>query len=134
MQNINYTEELKKSIELLEVEQDLSRLLLKEQFNTIYESLKPVNLLKNTLNEVISSPNLIDNIISTLVGLSTGYLSRKIVVGASGNVFRKLMGSVLQFGVTNIIAQHPDTIKSVGQFVVDRVFRKKEMKSNKSND
>ena len=64
MQNINYTEELKKSIEVLEVEQDLSRYLLKEQFNTTYERLKPVNLLKNTLNEVISSPNLIDNIIS----------------------------------------------------------------------
>ncbi len=125
MQNINYTEELKKSIEVLEVEQDLSRYLLKEQFNTTYERLKPVNLLKNTLNEVISSPNLIDNIISTLVGLSTGYISRKIVVGASANVFRKLMGSVLQFGVTNIIAQHPDALKSVGQFIIERIHRKR---------
>ena len=125
MQNINYTEELKKSIEVLEVEQDISRYLLKEQFNTTYERLKPVNLLKNTLNEVISSPNLIDNIISTLVGLSTGYISRKIVVGASANVFRKLMGSVLQFGVTNIIAQHPDALKSVGQFIIERIHRKR---------
>ena len=74
MQNINYTEELKKSIELLEDEQNLNRCLLKQQFYITYESFKPVNLLKNTLNEVISSPNLIDNIISTLVGLSTGYL------------------------------------------------------------
>ena len=128
MQNINYTVELKKSIEIVEVDQNLSRYLLKEQFITTYESLKPVNLLKNTLNEVISSPDLMDNLLGTLVGLSTGYLSRKIVVGASGNVFRKLIGSVLQFGVTNIIAQHPDAIKSVGQFVIERVFRKKEIK------
>jgi len=128
MQNINYTEELKKSIEILEDEQNLNRYLLKEQFITTYESLKPVNLLKNTLNEVISSPDLMDNLLGTLVGMSTGYLSRKIVVGTSGNVFRKLIGSVLQFGVTNIIAQHPDAIKSVGQFVIERVFRKKEKK------
>ena len=128
MQNINYTEELKKSIEILEVDQNLSRYLLKEQFITTYESLKPVNLLKNTLNEVISSPDLMDNLLGTLVGMSTGYLSRKFVVGASGNVFRKLIGSVLQFGVTNIIAQHPDAIKSVGQFVIERVFKKKEKK------
>ena len=126
MQNINYTKELRESIQLLEVEQNLNRCLLKQQFYITYESFKPVNLLKNTLNEVISSPNLIDNVLNTLVGLSTGYLSRKIVVGASGNVFRKLMGSILQFGVTNIIAQHPDTIKSVGQFIVERVFRKKK--------
>jgi len=130
MQNINYTVELKKSIEIVEVDQNLSRYLLKEQFITTYESLKPVNLLKNTLNEVISSPDLMDNLLGTLVGLSTGYLSRKIVVGASGNVFRKLIGSVLQFGVTNIIAQHPDTIKSVGQFVIERIFRKKEKNNN----
>ena len=128
MQNINYTEELKKSIEILEDEQNLNRYLLKEQFITTYESLKPVNLLKNTLNEVISSPDLMDNLLGTLVGMSTGYLSRKIVVGTSGNVFRKLIGSVLQLGVTNIIAQHPDAIKSVGQFVIERVFRKKEKK------
>jgi hypothetical protein len=63
------------------------------------------------------------------LGLATGYLSRKIVVGASGNIFRKLLGSILQFGVTNIVAQHPDVIKSIGQFIFQHIFRKKEINS-----
>ena len=80
-------------------------------------------LLKGTLKDIISSPYLIDNILGTTIGLATGYLSKKIVIGASGNIFRKLFGSAMQFGVTNVVAQHPDTIKSLGQAILH--FHKK---------
>ena len=131
MQKITPTDELKNAIQLLEVEQAAKWLVLKEQFHLTYESLKPVNLFKSTLNEVASSPYLIDNIIGNAVGLATGYLSRKIVVGASGNKFRKLIGFILQFGVANFVAHRPDAIKSIGHFIIQHVFRKKEMNSEK---
>ena len=129
MQKITPTDELKNAIQLLEVEQAANWQLLKEQLHLSFESLKPVNILKSTLKEVASSPYLIDNIIGNAVGLATGYLSKKIVIGASGNIFRKLFGFVLQFGVTNFVAQHPDAIKSIGQFILQHVFQKKEMNS-----
>jgi hypothetical protein len=125
MQNINSTAELKNEIQFLEVDLELKGKLLNEQFHLTYESLKPVNILKRTMNEVSSSPYLIDNILSTGLGLATGYISRKIVIGSSGNIFRKLIGSVLQFGVTNIIAQNPVVIKTVGQFIIQHIFSKK---------
>jgi len=131
MQKITPTDELKNAIQLLEVEQAAKWLVLKEQFHLTYESLKPVNLFKSTLNEVASSPYLIDNIIGNAVGLATGYLSKKIVIGASGNIFRKLIGFVLQFGVANFVAHRPEAIKSIGQFILQHVFRKKEMNSEK---
>ena len=131
MQNITSAAGLKNAIQLLEAEQAVKGQLLKEQFYLTYESLKPVNLLKSTLNDIASSPYLIDNILGTAMGLATGYLSKKIFIGASGNIFRKLFGSILQFGVTNVVAQHPDTIKSFGQFIFQHIFRKKEMNSEK---
>jgi len=48
--------------------------------------LKPVNLLKSTLKDITSSPYLIDNILGTTIDLATGYLSKKLVVRASGNI------------------------------------------------
>ncbi len=126
MQNINSVAGLKNAIQLLEVEQAINGQLLKEQFYLTYESLKPVNLLKGTLKDITSSPYLIENILGTAIGLATGYLSKKIVVGASGNIIRKLFGSVLQLGVTNAVAQHPDGIKSIGQFIFQHIFRKKD--------
>ena len=126
MENITSTIELKNAIQRLKVEQAISRQLLKEQFYFAYESIKPVNLLRNTLYEVASSPHLIDNIIGMAVGMATGYLSRIAVVGVSGNLIKKLFGSVLQLGVTNTVAQHPDKIKSIGQYIFQHILRKKQ--------
>jgi hypothetical protein len=126
MENITSTAGLKKAIELLEAEQDVKLQRLKEQLYPAYESLKPVSLLKSTLKDIRSSPYLIDNIIGTALGLATGYLSKKMVVGASVNRVRKLIGSILQYGITNVVAQHADSIKSYGRYFFQHIFSKKE--------
>ncbi len=131
MQNITSAIGLKNAIQLLEVEQAVNRQLLKEQFHYTYESLKPVNLIKSALNDISASPCLFDNILGAATGLATGYITKKITVGTSGNMFIKLIGSVLQLGVTNIVAQHPEAIKSFGWFLFQHIFSKKEMNSKK---
>ena len=131
MQNITSAAGLKNAIQLLEAEQAYRGQLLKEQFHLTCESLKPLNLLRSTLNDVVSSPYLIDNILSTVLGLATGYFTKKIIIGASGNIFRKIFGSVLQVGVTNVVAQHPDSVKSLGRFIFQHIPRKKERNSKK---
>ena len=126
MENITSSADLKNSIQLLIIEQAILGQQLKEQFFITYESFKPANLLRNTFREVISSPHLIDDILGTAVGLATGFVSKKIVIGASGNLIRKLLGSITQLGVTTVVAQHPDTIKSIGQFIFQHIFRNKK--------
>ena len=126
MENITSAIELKNAIQRLEVEQNIDGQLLKEQFYLTYESLKPINLLRHTIYEISTSPHLIDSILGTAVGLTSGYLSRKIVmIGASGNLVRKLFGSVLQLGVTNVVSQYPEKIKSFGQFIIQHILHKK---------
>ena len=129
MQNINSTAELKNAIELLEVEHALKGRLLKEQFYITYESLKPINVLKRTLKELTSSAYLIDNIPGTIMGLASGYLSKKLFTGGSANIFRKLLGSLLQFGVTNVVAKNSESIKSTGLTIFQHFLQKKIMNS-----
>ena len=129
MQNITSIAELKDAIQLLEVDQNIKGRLLKEQLFLTVESLKPVNLLRNTLKEISTSPYLIDNLSGSAMGLLSGFLSKKIFIGASGNMIRKLIGSVLQFGVTNVVAQNSNIIKSFVQVLFQHFFRKKEMNS-----
>lgn len=126
MQNITSLAGLKDAIQLLEVDQGIKGQLLKEQLYITYESLKPVSLIRHTLKEISSSPYLIDNISGTAIGLLSGFLSKKIFVGSSGNLIRKFIGSALQFGVTNIVAQNSDVIKSVGQALFQLFFNKKK--------
>jgi hypothetical protein len=125
MQNITSTAGLKDAIQLLEIEQADKGRLLKEQFYHTYENFRPVNLLKGALKDITSSPYLIDNILITGLGLASGFLSKKVFIGASGNKLRKLIGYVLQFGVTNFVAQRPDAIKSLGRFFFLLIHRKK---------
>jgi len=127
MQKITSGYRLKNAIQLLEVKQAVDAQMLKDQFYFTCESLKPVNLLKRSLHDLTSSPNLIDTILSTAIGLGTGYLSKKIVVGTSGNILRKLLGLMLQVGVTKAVAQHPDAVKSFGRFIFHQLSRKKEL-------
>jgi len=112
MENIKTTEELKNAIELMEFEQLYKWQIVREQLLVVHEGLKPLNLIKSTISAV---------------GLASGYVSRKIVIGRSANVLRKLIGSALQFGVTNVVARHADSIKTFGQTIFQHFSHKKEM-------
>jgi type IV secretory pathway TrbL component len=129
MQKITSAKELKDAIRFLEEKQTEQGWDLKEQFFIVIESIKPVNIIKNTFNELASSPNLISNILSTSIGLTVGYISNKTIAGSSGNLFRKFLGTILQFGVTALIIKNPEAIKSFGNSLLHRFLSKKEADS-----
>jgi len=117
MQPITTSDELKNAIQILEFDQHVREQQLKEHVYLAIESLKPVNLIKSTIHNVVSSPYLIDNLLGVAMGLTSGYVSKKIVLGKSVNVIRKLFGSLLQFGITNVVAQNSESIKTFGQSI-----------------
>jgi hypothetical protein len=112
MQAITTTEELRKAILLLEIKQANEGKLLKEQFSVTYESLKPVNLIKNTFSELITAPDLKGNLLNAVISLTAGYLTKKTIVGQSHNPIKTIIGSLLQMGVSNLVAKNADGIKS----------------------
>ena len=125
-QRINETDALNKSILLLQNKQEDELVLLKEQFHITYESLKPINIIKTTLSKVVESPELKSNIVNNVIGAATGYLSKIVLFGASRNPVTRLMGTLLQFAVTNITAKHGDTIKLAGEKIIQRFMKEKK--------
>jgi hypothetical protein len=126
MEKITSVAGLKDAIQILEEDQALKGQLLKEQFFLTYESFKPAKLLGSTLKEMVASPHMIENIIDTSISLATGYFAKRVVAGASSNVLRKLLGSVLQYGVTNFMARNTDAIRSAGKLAFQQIFSRKE--------
>lgn len=129
MQNITSAAGLKIAIQLSEAEQAEKLKLLKEQFHLTYESFKPANLIANTLNDIAKSPYLIDNILGTVMGLVTGFYSQRLILNPAGNKLKKLLGVVLQFGVTNLVAQHKVTLSALGSVIYRRLAHKKRLNS-----
>jgi len=128
MQPITTSDELKNAIQILEFDQQVREQQLKEHVYLAIESLKPVNLIKSTIHDVVSSPYLIDNLLGAAMGLTSGYISKKIVLGKSVNVIRKLFGSLLQFGITNVVAQNSESIKTFGQSIYQYFQQSRKIK------
>lgn len=129
MQKTDLSAGLRESILVLEKRQAAEGKILKDHFLQAYESMKPINLIKNTFKEVTESNDLKDNIISTSVGLATGFVSKKLFVGKSHNPIKRLLGSVLMYGITNIVSKNTETIKAIGKGLFDVVIKKNDTKT-----
>src|ERR1035437_8473301 len=125
MKKITSIVELRESILLLEIKQANEGRLLKEQFKTTYESLRPVNLIKNKFNELTTSPDFKGKLLNATLSLAAGYLSRKVVVGATHNPLKQLLGTLLQMGVTGLVSKNADGIKSTAMHLINAVLSKK---------
>jgi hypothetical protein len=117
MQAITNAEELRNAIQLLEAEQAVKQQLLKEQFSITYESLKPINILRRTVKEISSSPDLIDNLLGTSMGIASGFITKKLFVGTSDSTIKRLFGSLLQMGVAKLVTSNSEAIRSFIQLI-----------------
>jgi hypothetical protein len=47
-------------------------------------------------------------------------------MGASVSKFSKLLGTILQFGITNVVAKNTNAIQAFGSNIFQQIFHKKE--------
>ena len=119
-------ESLKESIRLLEIQQAEEGKILKEQFKATYESLKLVNLVKSSLKDLTDSVEIKNNLFESIVSIVTGYISKKLMIKSDGNILKKILGLIVQFGVTNLVAKNAETIRIFITEVIDRFLHPKE--------
>ncbi|MDX9728539.1 MAG: hypothetical protein RBT50_04685 [Bacteroidales bacterium] len=129
MEPISSRADLRNSIQLLEIEHTANGNQLKAQFYAAYETFKPVNLLRSTLNDITSSPNMIENILGTSLGLAAGLASNLLFKGLAGPGIRKVLSPLLQSGVTSFVAKNTGSLRSKGELALLRIFRNKKVTS-----
>jgi hypothetical protein len=128
MQTITSTADLKKAIQSLEAEHTVKGKQLKVSFYAAYETFSPANLLKSTLNSFTSSPNMIDNVLGTTLGLAAGFASNLLFKGLAGPGLRRVISPVLQSGVTSFVAKNTGSLRSLGEMTLLRIFRNMRVK------
>ena len=111
MKNIATQKDLQEAIHELEGRSTMQVKELRERLDHITQSVTPVNILKTAFHYFSSSPELKKSAINTAIGLGTGYVTRKLYVGKSGNILKKLAGTVVQFVVTNFVRKKAPVIR-----------------------
>lgn len=113
-------------INLLKAKQETEFLHLQEQFHKVTIQLKPLNLIGNIFEDIIPGRITKNSILDNTIGLTTGFLTRKILFGASAGPVKRALGSMVQFGISNLVYKNSIAIKAVGGFLLQRLFNKKE--------
>ena len=126
MERITNMEELRASILLHEIKQANEAQLLKEQAKITAENLKPVNLVKNIISDITGAPNFKQNLLDTTIGIAAGYLTKKVAVGSTHNPLKRLLGNLLQVGVTTLVTKNAEGIKGTAKNLINTIFKKKE--------
>jgi len=126
MKTSNETDTLNELIlaEELKYTNDLEQ--LKYQFHLAYDSIKPINMVKNLFHEVTASPEIKTDLVSNAIGLGTGFLTKTLLLGFSHNPIKKVVGTVFEFAVANLVSKHSDRIKLVGVNLLKHFFQKKQ--------
>lgn len=123
MSQINNLTSLEEEIFRLEMKQLSEGIELKSHFLVAYDSIKPINLIMNTMKEITASPDLKSNLLSTSVGLVTGYVSKLVFEHGTRNPVKRVLGNALMIGVANLINKNPDIVRSAGKGIL-KIFRK----------
>lgn len=126
MKTKNETDSLNDLIILVEQKRAYELELLKEQLHLVGESLDPLNLIKSVFHEVVDAPEIKNNLVNSAIGLFTGFISKKLLTGNSHNSLKKILGILIQFGVTNVVSKHSDDLKTIVKNLLSRFSKIKK--------
>jgi len=64
------------------------------------------------------------------MGMSAGYIAKKLVIGKSENVIQNMAGNVVEMVVSRNVMRHAAEIRSVGLFLLKSIFSSSKAQSN----
>ncbi len=126
MQKITTVAGLKNAIEHLEYKQANEWPLLKDQFLTTCESLKLINIIKSTFKEAVSASDLKTNAVNAVIGLTTGFAAKILLIGKTHNLLTKLLGIIIEMVVANKVVKNVDGIKSIGGTILKKIVNQRD--------
>ncbi|HEV7423687.1 MAG TPA: hypothetical protein VGO21_00700 [Candidatus Paceibacterota bacterium] len=121
---ITNSEELEEAIAALELKAKAQRKEIEVTFNAVSENLKPVNLVKNGFRSVFSGEHK-GELLNALIGLGSGLLSRKLILGKTNGFVGKTVGKAIQWGMAGLVSQNAEKIKEKAGGIIDRLFKPK---------
>ena len=123
MQN-DATATIKDRIQFLERKSTLEYQILHAEIKRGMDYIKPMHLLQNTFSEVINTPGIKHKAVNSIIGIVTGILAEKVVVGSTFNPFKKVYGLILEAVVARTVAKNFDSIKDTGESWYKRLFNR----------
>jgi hypothetical protein len=109
---VNNTNDLQKRIEELKETERMQIAEIRYTATQLGKSMAPGNLIKNAISNVAASPSLRNSLLNTAIGLGTGFVGKKLFVGKSRNIFKKLGGTAIEFVLANLVRKKIPSLRA----------------------
>lgn len=107
---------LDQRIKFLENQQDIEWCAIKDEIDEIKDNFKPVNVIRNTVEEINETVGFKSNMAQSAISIGIGYLAKRFVVGKSDSMFKGILGTALQLAVTKLVSKpHPASTEEFAQ-------------------
>jgi len=105
MEAILNIDQLNQKIKELEVRQDTEWCSIKDEIDDIKENLKPLNLIRNTVEEINETVGFKSDLAQTAVSIGLGFLAKRFIVGKGNTMFKGILGTAVQLLVTKLVSK-----------------------------
>lgn len=105
MEKITHSANLKSMIMALENQQHTEYLVLKTELLQEGQKLKPINIIKNTLAQIIATPDLAKDLIKGTILFIISTVFSKFFAKKLDTPVMKLLGIVVEMVILNVIAK-----------------------------
>lgn len=110
MYRINSDKTLAEAIQNMEAQRVLELEILKRHAEFTLHELNPVTIVKekihdsiSNLGETVQSTGFKTGLMKTGIGLATGFLTKKLLVGSKAGMIKRLLGTAVQAAVSGFI-------------------------------
>ena len=110
MITINSDKSLTEAIRNLEAQRVLELEILKKHAEYTMHELNPITIVKeqfkegiSNIGETVTSGGFKNKLLKTGIGLASGFLTKKILVGSKAGFFKRLFGTAIQAAVSGLV-------------------------------
>ena len=126
---VKNAEDLAQAIVELEMKAAAQKKDIAVTFEAVTDKLRPVNLIKSGVRSVFSGEHK-EELFNALIGLGTGILSRKLILGKSKGFVGKTVGKAIQWGMAGLVSKNAEKIKGKAGEWIDKIFKRHTAGSN----
>ena len=74
-----------------------------ENFHSITESLRPLQLIKRAYNKLQLPAGLADNVVKVISVVGIVFVSKKLLMGKSSGLIKKMAGLLIELGIADLM-------------------------------
>lgn len=111
---ITNTTELRQTVEHLKVKHGEQKSEMYQSFDKVINSLTPSGLLKSAANNLAENPGIATSAVGTTLAVGAGMLTKKIITRGSKNIFKNLLGTIVEFAVIGGFRKNAEIIAGMG--------------------